>query len=70
MSAFITIKTYSYRHEAEIDQNILQSHGIPSMIQSDDTGGMRPHLSYVSGVKLIINKEDMEKAQDLIGNVS
>ena len=64
------IKTYLKRVEADMASNLLESHGIDSMIQADDYGGMAPYLDYGAGIKLFVRAEDAEKALDILGQAS
>jgi len=41
--------------EAELAQSVLEAPEIESMVQSDDAGGMRPHL-WMSAVKLMVSR--------------
>lgn len=62
--AWITIKSYKLRIEAEIDRGVLESHGLKAVIIADDAGGMRPFpLSYSYGVELKVHSKDLEKAK-------
>ena len=64
------IKTYLNRVEADMASSLLESHGIISMIQADDYGGMGPHLGYGAGVKLFVRAPDAEQALDILGQTS
>lgn len=60
------VKTFSTRIEADIAKAFLESEGIPSSIQADDQGGMRPHLALTGGVKLFVATEQAELAAQLL----
>ena len=62
------IRTFLYRHEAEMAKELLEQSGIEVMISSDDHGGVRPSLAYAGGVDLLIKKEDVSKATELLNN--
>ena len=67
MDNMTLIKTYNYRHEAELSQNILKSNNIPAVISADDCGGMRPHLSATGGgVQLLVPSTAVEEALALL----
>ena len=66
MSDWKTIKTFSNRPEAEIVKGILEANGIAAIVRGDDSGGMRPSLSFASGVDLQVQEKDIKKAQGLI----
>ena len=70
MDKLIKIKSFLNRQEAELAKGVLGSYGIDSMISADDCGGMRPHLSMgFSGVKLLVNESDVEKAKEILENI-
>ena len=60
------IAEYTYRHEAEFAKQKLNAEGIECMIQSDDIGGVSPALSYVRGVKLLVDEADAERAKAVL----
>jgi len=63
----VNIKTFLYRHEAEMAKGLLDEENIEAMISADDLGGYRPHLAFgMGGVQLLVKKEDVEKAQAII----
>jgi hypothetical protein len=66
MSKLITIKTYSNRIEAEADKELLRNEGVKSVIFADDCGGMRPHMTFVSGVELVISEKDIDRACEIL----
>lgn len=63
----VVLKTYITEIEADMDRGRLESAGIDAMITSDDCGGMRPHLAYSLGVKLLVAREDQGRAKELLG---
>lgn len=67
MSDLVVTKTFLSRHEAELAKSLLHAAGIESMISSDDFGGLRPNLAFGGGVRLLVKKKDVEKAQGILG---
>jgi hypothetical protein len=64
----IVVKVFSQRHEAEMFQELLRREGIASVVDCDDAGGLRPHLSLGTGnVRLLVQEKDLESAKVLIG---
>lgn len=61
----VTVRTYVNHFEAEIDKTALGAAGIPSMIRSDDCGGLRPHL-WLGGVALLVRAENVEEARQIL----
>ena len=42
---------------------MLEANGIESVIESDDVGGVGPALAFTRGVRLLVHKDDAQKAQ-------
>ena len=61
----IDIKTFSSRHDAELAKGFLESNGIDAVVSGDDYGGIHPGLSFSSGVRLSVKKEDVKEAKGL-----
>jgi len=62
----VIIKIFSHEAEAEMAQQLLQAAGVQSFIFKDDAGGMEPHLQLTQGVRLMVNREDAERAQEIL----
>jgi len=70
MSELILLKTYYHKHGAQMAVGLLQDAGIEAMLQSDDAGGFRHHLTLGMGNnRVMIQKKDAKKAVDVIENV-
>jgi len=66
----ITIKTYPYRHEAELDKAFLESKGIRVILQGDDLSGIAPaRLFGGKGVRLLVPKGQAEESLELLASV-
>jgi hypothetical protein len=63
------VRSFLYRHEAEMVKEILEDEGIHALISSDDQGGMRPSMAFAGGVHLFIKEEDVLKATELLNSV-
>jgi hypothetical protein len=68
MDDVVTIKVYSTRIEAEIAKGILDSHGIRSMMSTDDMAGWRSDLTLTNGVRLLVRKENYAVSKQLLSN--
>jgi len=67
MKDLVVLKTFLYRHEAEMTKNILAEEGIETIISADDLGTCRPHLTFgLGGVKLLVKKENLKKSQKIL----
>lgn len=59
-------KVFSSEIEAEMAQQILQEGGVKAYIFKDDAGGMEPHLQMSGGVRLLINRAEGERANQIL----
>ncbi len=66
MPEVICVKTYNSRLEAEIARGNLGANGIDSMVSADDGGGIRPELAFGLGVRLLVKKENEERALQIL----
>ena len=66
MERLKNLKTFNTRIEAEIAKSFLESQGIRSYIFSDDAGSMVPSQDFITGVKLMVNKEDFKKTKEIL----
>ena len=64
----VIIKKYVDETEANIAKGLLESCGIPVIIITDNCGGMRRHLNYISPVRLTVNSSDKEEALKLLSD--
>lgn len=62
----VCIKTYNTRIDAEIDRGVLESQKIQSIILADDEGGMLPLPLGAFGIRLMVRKEDIKSAQEIL----
>lgn len=60
------IRVFGSDTEAEIVKGRLESEGIIAIITKDDVGGMYPSLQQTAGVKLMVRKEDEDKARTIL----
>jgi len=63
MSSLVTIKTFTYSHEAAIIRSRLEVDGIRCFVQDELTTQVYPFMSSaIGGVKLQVRKEEAEEA--------
>lgn len=62
----VIVRSYFYRHEAEIGRSMLESNGVDAIIRSDDSGGEYPALGVSNGVKLLVRRSDELTARQLL----
>ena len=66
MADTVCIRTYQYRHEAEMAMGILQSQGIPATVFSDDLGGTGPHVLFGTGGACLVVPEDYVEQSEVL----
>jgi hypothetical protein len=62
----VVLKTFNNEIDAEMAQQMLHDAGVKAFVSKDDGGGMEPQLQRTMGVRLIVNREDVEPAQQLL----
>ena len=70
MSDLVVLKTFLFRHEAEIAKLNLEASGIFCVIFADDLGGVRPHLSFGSAIVLSVFDCDLEKSKNILAPIT
>jgi len=60
------IATFLNESEAHIVVSMLNASGIKTMLSRDDCGGVRPSLSFLTNIKIMVDEKDVEKAQELL----
>ena len=53
---------YTNRTLAEVAKGALEARGIAARISADDLGGLRPALSFIQRVQVLVNEEDADEA--------
>lgn len=66
MPDLVCIKTFLNRYEADLAKGFLESEGIEAFVSADDAGGMRPHLAFTGGVRLMVKNEEAEAALQIL----
>lgn len=62
----VIIARFVTRHEGEIAQGFLLDAGIPAALFSDDAGGMEPQLAFIRPARLVVRRDDLEEAVELL----
>ena len=60
------VKSFTSEIEAQFALNHLASLGIAGVIETDDCGGMRPHLDLSVGVALLVPDSELKPAQEAL----
>jgi hypothetical protein len=61
----VPVGTFLTHIDADLAKSALEAAGIESMIQSDDCGGVRPHL-WMGGIQLLVRDEDAQRALEIL----
>ncbi len=70
MEQFVTIKTFTYPHEAYVIRGKLESEGIRTFLKDEMTVQVYNFYSNaIGGVKLQVLEEDAEKALNIVNSV-
>jgi hypothetical protein len=64
----VVIRTYLYRHMAELERSVLQANSVDAMITADDAGGVAGPQSPLTqrGVRLLVRQSDATKANEIL----
>ena len=54
--------------EAELIKGLLEAKGIPCFLKADNASGSLSYFTASTGIEIIVNKEDLEKACNIIQN--
>jgi hypothetical protein len=63
------VRTFSDRGEAEIARSLLEAEGINASVTADDAGGATPSFNVVSGLQLVVDAGDVNRALQLLDEV-
>lgn len=63
----IVIRVFPNEIDAIMAQQELEASGVRAFVFKDDAGGMEPHLQRTSGVRLVVNHADAERAAEILG---
>jgi hypothetical protein len=63
------VRTFSDRGEAEIARSLLENEGITALVAADDMGGNTPPLDFSSGLQLVVEAVDVDRARELLDEV-
>ena len=63
------VRTFADRGEAEIARSLLEAEGIPAAVPAEDRGGLTPPEEFLSGVQLVVDAADVDRARELLDEV-
>jgi hypothetical protein len=71
MADLVCIRVFESRLEAEMAAGLLSGSDVYARVQSDDAGGTTPALLPVTGgAKLLVRREDVERASEILRAMS
>ncbi len=62
----VVVRTFSSVIEADVAKSALDAAEVESFVQADDAGGMRPHMAFAQGARLIVRYEDAGRAAKIL----
>jgi hypothetical protein len=63
----VLLKTFYHKHDAEMLVGLLRDAGIAALLQADDAGGFRHHLTLGMGNnRVLVQAKDAEKALEIV----
>lgn len=63
---FVPIRRYSNRYDADLARSFLIANGVNALTSSDDCGGLYPSASLGIGIRLLVDKENLERAEGIL----
>jgi len=63
------VRTFADRGEAEIARSLLEAEGISAAVPAEDRGGLTSPEEFLSGVQLVVEAGDVERARELLDEV-
>ena len=63
------VRTFADRGEAEIARSLLEAEGIPAAVPAEERGGLTSPEEFLSGVQLVVEAGDVERARELLDEV-
>ena len=62
----VVLRKFLTHIEADLAKSALEAAQIEAAVSADDAGGLRPGLS-MGGVRLLVRREDVGRAVDVLG---
>jgi hypothetical protein len=62
----VVVRVYTNELEAEMAASWLDAEGIPYEVLTDDAGGTLPNLLVTRGVKLVVDRANEERANEIL----
>jgi hypothetical protein len=65
-SELVVVHSFGNRQEAELAKSALDAAEIDSFVRSDDGGGMERGLWAANGVQVVVRREDVQTAREIL----
>jgi outer membrane lipoprotein SlyB len=62
----IVLTVFNTEMDAGMARDVLRDEGIEAFVSKDDGGGMEPHLQRTNGVRLVVRRDDAERARRIL----
>ena len=62
----VILKIFDNEIDAVMAQQVLQEAGMTAFVFKDDAGGMEPQLQRTGGVRLVVNRDDAQRARQML----
>lgn len=62
----VVIRTFNFEFEALVAQASLEGAGFETLILSDGTSGVHPHLNFARGIQLAVRESEASAAIELL----
>src|SRR5258707_1952341 len=66
MTDLVCVRSYATRIEAEFAREVLQSAGVPALVNVRYAGGSRPEVAFSTGASLFVNAGNVAQAQAIL----
>jgi hypothetical protein len=61
------VAEFTNHPQAELTKNLLENHGIPASIWSDDCGGLAVGQTFIQRVRIFVPDSHRQAAMDILG---
>ncbi len=65
---WVDITSFTDRYEADLAQGLLEANDIEAFTTSDDCGSVYPSMTFVHGIRLMVKKEEVEMAKEVLAD--
>jgi putative signal transducing protein len=62
----VVVRTFPNRIEADLAKSALDAADLESMVRADDAGGLRPGMWSGNPVELLVRREDVRRAHEIL----